>query len=401
MAPRPDEETTQATSGVDDNFHEMSAQEAYGLYEELRSCPVQHSNALGGFYWLTRYDDVRAAAQDWEQFSSGRKGVLLPPELSAGRLPALEMDPPEHGPARKLYMEALTPGRIKALAPRIAAVANGLIDEFASAGECDLMADFARSLPVLGMCETIGLTGVSVARIHELTDEFNRSTLDIERRKSVTREMGAIVLDELLSRRADPRDDYLTRVAQAELDGRPMNEEELTAFMIGFLVAGHETTTSGIGTLLFHALSQPDLTARMLADERVLDAAIEEAVRLYPPFQAFHRTTTAPVNVGDTTVPADATVRLCYAAANRDPSVYERPDVFDPDRPTNPHLGFGFGRHVCVGARLARFEMRTAFTELLRRLPDIRLTDTSLEFDLVGGTFLIPRSCRAEFTPAP
>ncbi|MFD5541629.1 SDR family NAD(P)-dependent oxidoreductase [Streptomyces sp. NPDC127079] len=97
----------------------------------------------------------------------------------------------------------------------------------------------------------------------------------------------------------------------------------------------------------------------------------------------------------------NATVRLCYAAANRDPEVYERPDVFDPDRPANPHLGFGLGRHICVGARLARLEMRTAFRELLRRLPDIRLTDTSLEFDLVGGTFLIPRSCRAEFTPAP
>ena len=148
----------QPSGRVDQNPYKMSVPEVYDFYDELRSCPVQHSNALGGFYWLTRYDDVRAAAQDWENFSSARKGVLLPPDPSAPRMPAIEQDPPGHAAWRKLYMEPLTPEKLRAVEPRLQAIANEVIDEFSSTGECDLMNAFAAPLPVLGMCEVVGIS---------------------------------------------------------------------------------------------------------------------------------------------------------------------------------------------------------------------------------------------------
>jgi cytochrome P450 len=349
MQLRSSEESVQPSGRVDQNPYKMSVAEVYDFYDELRSCPVQHSNALGGFYWLTRYDDVRAAAQDWENFSSARKGVLLPPDPSAPRMPAIEQDPPGHAAWRKLYMEPLTPEKLRAVEPRLQAIANEVIDEFSSTGECDLMNAFAAPLPVLGMCEVVGISGAPVARIRDLSYQMTRSVTDPERRAALNLEIGALVLDEVLARRAQPRDDYLTRVAHAEIDGRQMDEPELMRFMIGFLVAGHETTTSALGTLLFHALSRPDLKQRMLSDENVLSTAIEETVRWGTPFHAFNRTTTAAVRIDEVTIPDDATVRLCFAAANRDPAVYEHPDVFDPDRTTTRHLGFGHGRHVCLG----------------------------------------------------
>ena len=386
-------------SGNEDPLRMQDLREIYELYGRLRSCPVSHSDAHGGFYWLSRYEDVRDAALDFKMFSSGLKGVRLPPHISSGRLPAIEMDPPEHGFWRRLYQEAITPAKLKAVVPRLEEIANGLIDRFAGAGECDLVEEFTRPLPALGICEMIGLTGVSVARIHELADRFTRS--EGAAQGAVMEQIGAQVLEEINARREQPRDDYLTRIAHVEVDGRPISDGELATFMTAFFTAGHETTTSALGTLLLHVLPSADLRERMLADDKVLAAAIEEAVRISSPFQAMHRTTTEPVAMGDVTIPAEQTVRLCYGSANRDPDIFDRPDAFDPDRPFNTHLGFGFGRHVCLGAPLARQEMKIAFRQLLRRLPDIRLMEAGPEYAVEFGTLIAPKSCRVTFTPKP
>lgn len=371
-------------------------EQGYDLYEELRKCPVQHSDALGGFYWLTRYGDVRAATLD-KRFCSAKKGVLLPPDETAARLFALEQEAPDHMPAKLLYMEPMKAEALKALEPMLLNSVNGLIEEFAQTGECDLMKDFAEPLPVLGVCAAIGVTGVSVDRIRKISSRFGE---DFETTQMVIEQLGALVMEELLARQAEPRDDYLSRIANAQLGGRKMDEAELARFMVGFFTAGHETTTSSLGTLLFHALSDPQVRDRMLADDRVLAAAIEEAVRLESPFHGFHRTTTEPVEVDGLTIPADATVRLAYASANHDPKVYERPETFDLDRQGPPHLGFGFGRHVCAGAALARLEMRMAFKLLLSRLPDIRPKTDHIDYKFLGGTLACPRSIPAVFTPS-
>ena len=398
MTQRPDNDVTEMLdSRGEDPLSMQDLPEMYDFYSELRSCPVSHSEAQGGFYWLSRYQDVRAAALDFKHFSSGAKGVGLPADVSMGRLPAIEMDPPEHGVWRRLYMEAIAPAKLKAVAPRLQEITNSLIDRFAGAGECDLVEDLTRPLPVLGMSETIGLTGVSVERIHELSDRFTRT--EGAERGAVMQQIGAQVVEEIYARREQPRDDYLTRIAQVEIDGRPISDGEIATFMTGFFVAGHETTTSALGTLLLHALPSADLRARMLADDKVMDKAIEEAVRYSSPFQAFQRTTTAPVDFGQVTIPADQTVRLCWGSANRDPEVFDKPEEFDPDRAFNSHLGFGLGRHTCLGAPLARLEMKTAFQQLLRRLPDIELVEAEPDYAVQLGTLVAPKSCRVTFAP--
>ncbi|WP_066555977.1 cytochrome P450 [Croceicoccus bisphenolivorans] len=373
-----------------------SIDECYEAYEELRKCPVQHADAMGGFYWVTRYGEVASAVRDGKTFSSSLKGVLLPADPDAPRIFALEQEAPEHMAAKRLYMEAFSPKALVALEPRLVAIANELIDKFAAKGECDLIADFAHPLPVLGVCSAIGVKHVSVERIKTVSGEFGKSP---ERRQEVIMELGGLVLEELLRRRAEPSDDYLSKIANAELNGRKLDDGELARFMVGFFTAGHETTTSTLGSLLFHSLKRPDLIKRMLEDKAFLSAAIEEATRLNPPFHAFHRTTATETEIGGLTVPQDATVRLCYASANRDPEVYDRPDEFDPDRPAKPHFGFGGGRHFCAGAPLARLEMATAFRVLLSRLSDIRLSSDEMEYNYKDGVFATPVSLKATFTP--
>jgi cytochrome P450 len=372
--------------------------QVYEAYGAMRACPVHHTDALGGFYWLTRYDDIGAATRNGKVYSSAAKGIMLPPDEASPRIYALEQEAPDHMPAKRLYMAAMSPARLKALQPEIVGIANGLIDTFAGTGTCDLMKDFAHTLPVLVMCSAIGVKDVSVDRIREIASGFGK---DPATRQKVIMDLGGLVLGELLERRAHPTGDYLSIVANAELGGRLMDEGELARFMVGFLTAGHETTTSTLGSFLFHVLRRPDLVERMRVDDDLLAAAVEETVRLTPPFHAFHRTTTEDTDVGGITIPGGSTVRLCYASANRDPAAFERPDEFDPTRPARPHFGFGGGRHMCAGAPMARLEIGIAFRTLLRRLPDIRLASDTIEYLYLDGTFVRPRSVEARFTPIP
>lgn len=396
MARQSDSAKTQPPEAMENPYEFASTEEAYRKYEKLRQCPVHHTDALGGFYWLTRYRDVGAAARDGKTYSSALKGVLLPVDPDAPRIFALEQEAPDHMPAKRLYMEAFSPERLKLLEPKLESIANELIDRFADKGECDLIGHFAHPLPVLGVCAAIGVKHVDIEQIKTLSGDFGKNP---ERRQEVIMQLGAMVLEELHHRRASPQDDYLSKVANAQLGGRKLDDGELARFMVGFFTAGHETTTSTLGSLLFHSLKRPDLVTRMLDERDYLAAAIEEATRLCPPFHAFHRTTAKQAKVDGLTIPADATVRLCYASANRDPEAFDRPDEFDPDRPKKPHFGFGGGRHVCAGAPLARLEMATAFRVLLSRLPDIHLASDKMEYEFKDGVVSNPVALRAKFTP--
>ncbi len=380
--------------------HRATVEEAYGAYAELREkCPVAHSDAHGGYYLLTRRSDVLKAAADWRSFSSA-KGVNLPPDLTRPQLPALENDPPEHAFWRKLYADAITPEAVEAMRPRVERMADGLIDTFAGRGSVDLVFEYANPLPVQGITAAIGLSGKNTDDIHALALALTESVADPEAQRQAVDRLAQFVMGEIYSRRREPRDDYLTKIALTEIDGRQIPDGQMALFMIGFLVAGHETTSSALANLMFHVLRDPQLMHRVLNDDAALAAAIEESVRLAAPFHGFSRTTTKPVEIGGEVIPADQIVRLCWASANRDAAVYARPDEFDIDRQNKTHLGFGAGRHVCAGAAFARLEMGVALRRLLIRLPDIAVTQDHLDWNFVGGMMTIPERLDAMFTPA-
>lgn len=395
-APRLDDSLARAI-----DQHCTAVEDAYSGYRELRDlCPVAYSSRNGGYFLLSRHRDVRKAALDWRTFSSAQ-GVSLPNDSKRPRFKALEQDPPDHGNWRKRYSDAISFATLTAIEPEIVRIADELIDSFAGRGTCDLTREFAESLPVLGICAALGLEDGKPEEIRKLALAMTASMGNPAEQGAALGGLAEYILRELHARRKQPRQDYLTAIAKMEVEGRLLSDQELAVFMTGFLVAGHETTTSALAGLLFHVLREPELGHRLLGNDEEMAQAIEEAVRIVSPFHGFSRTTTRPAEVEGIEIPAGETVRLCWAAANRDPTVFPDPDSFRTDRERNPHLGFGAGRHVCAGAPFARLEMRVGLRRLLTRLPDIALAGDQLDWHFVGGIMTIPGAIEARFTPRP
>jgi cytochrome P450 len=185
------------------------------------------------------------------------------------------------------------------------------------------------------------------------------------------------LFEALEDRRDNPRDDMLTRIVQLEFDGRPLTEDELLGITFLVAVAGHETTVGAIGALLLRLAGHPEVREAIIGQPELAFSAIEESMRLEPPIQYFSRTVTRDIEIAGVPLAAGAKVLLSWASANRDPEAFSDPDSFLFDRPNNRHLAFGAGPHRCLGAHLARLELKVVLEEMLRRLPPWRVTDPS------------------------
>ena len=380
------------------SLYEISVDEAYAAYERFRrECPVAPSEAFTPHWILTRYSDVRAAARDWQTFSSAQ-GHDLPKRATYET--AITTDPPLHDEYRNLMQEVLNHKTINALQPYVVQLSHRLVDAFAADGACDLVRQFTEQLPPAVICRIVGLDDELAYELRDVSIRLGKSWESPQGFAAALDDFRAFVLPQIEERRAAPRDDYLTRLATKPFRDAPLPDENIVMMMIGFLLAGHESTTAAMSSLLLHLLSEPDWRAAALADERLLSSMVEETLRLNTPFHQFRRATTCPVEIEETALPEGADVMLNYAAANRDPEVFDRPDEFVPDRRPNPHLGFGFGVHTCVGAPLARMELRVAVPELLRRLPDLRLNSPDVEWEFLGGDLAFIPELLAVFTPA-
>ncbi len=398
--PAPAASTGDAASPALERFslYEISVAAAYAAYERFRTLyAVAHSESFGGHFILTRHRDVKSAARDWQRFSSAQ-GVDLP--KNATRTTVIASDPPLHDELRALDQEVLNPKTIEALRPYVVSQAHRLVDGFAATGSCDLVADFCEQLPPALICRIVGLDEDLAFEMRQVSIALGDSFDDPERHAAALEEFRGFVLPQIEKRRASPRDDFLTRLANEPFRGAPIEDESIVQTMIGFLLAGHESTTAAMSSLFFHLLSRRELASAVVADDRLLSAAIEETLRLDTPFHQFRRTTTCPVEIDENELPAGSDVLVNYAAANRDPAVFERPDEFLLGRRRNPHLAFGFGVHTCVGAPLARMELRVAVPELLRRLPDLELAvdAAEVEWEFLGGNLAFIRSLPARFT---
>jgi cytochrome P450 len=342
---------------------------AHAIYRTLRDeYPVYH-NPVNGVWALSRFADVRDAATDTATFSSENT------DISVGLLPQIQsMDPPRHDALRNLVSRAFTGRRADAMEPRIRAVARRLIDGFAAQGEVDLMHEFARHLPSLVIGEMIGVPEDRREAFLDWTEAMVETGEEgfqqtIQAATHIYAEFSKL----LAERRSSPRDDLMSALLEAELDGQKLTEEDLLGFCFTLIVAGNDTTTNLIANGAVLLAEHPEQRAYLVDTPAAIANAVEEMVRCESPAQALPRRVLRDVTVNGRTIPKGAMVRLVWAAANRDEREFPNADAFDVRRPAPRHLGFGVGTHFCLGARLARLEARVAFEELLARLPDFEL----------------------------
>jgi len=365
-------------------------QDPYPVYRWLRDeAPVHHNERLR-FYTLSRYADVFDALQTPETFISG-KGVMvgLPAGddgTAAAAVPLLiTTDRPRHTQLRALVSRAFTPRRVARLEPRIRAIARTLLDNLKGRHEFDLVRDFSAPLPTIVIAELLGVPPEDQEWFKEKSTEvaqFDPTKVDRSRAAEAmgpALELGRYLAAVLEQRRKEPRDDLLTALLAAEIDGERLGESELIGFSFLLLVAGNETTTNLISNAAILLDRHRDQRRLLLEDPTRIPGAVEEFLRYDSPVQGLGRTLTAPVTLHGVTMPEGSKVLLLFGSANRDERRISEPERFDVLRDPNPHLAFGFGAHFCLGANLARLEARIAFEELLARLPDYRMTQARVE----------------------
>lgn len=357
--------------------YESTPDEALALFAEARAagCPVAQSEKLGGYHLFLDYDDVRAAHADHETFASSPS--VLRPLVERPQFPPIEYDPPEQTKWRELFAHALnlqTPKRIEAEVRRDVVE---LIEGLQQKGTFDLVDDFAEEVPLFALCHVLGFDRTKRSEIRRLTVDMHAHAEDPVKGPAAFMAFAQFGIAEVMSRIEDPRDDYLTYLSTATIDGRPLTPEELGATMNSLLNAGHGTTVSGLTSLLYEVYSRPEVKQRLIDDPSLIPAAVEESMRLHTPFFGLYRRATKPVTVGGVDIAEGDSIQMCWAAANRDPKVFENPDEFNLDREPGRKrlLTFGFGIHACMGQPTARMEMHVALEELLTRMPDIELVD--------------------------
>jgi cytochrome P450 len=347
--------------------------QAYPIYRVLRDrFPVHHSEQAG-FWALSRFEDVRAAANDPETFSS--EGT----DTSQGLLPMIQaLDPPRHDLLRQLVSKAFTPRRVSELEPGIRRIARRLIDGFARDGETDLMASFARHLPSLVFGELLGVPQDRREKFLDWTHalvEAKPGPGSAESRRHPALKIYQEFSKLIAERRERRGDDLMSALLDAEIDGRRLSEEELLGFCFVLIVAGNDTTTNLIANGAVLLADHPDQRKWLVQSPERIPNAIEEMLRFESPVQALPRIARRRVELRGKAIPEGALVRLVWGAANRDEREFAEADRFDVGRATPRHLAFGQGVHFCLGANLARLEARVAFEELLARIPEYRLCE--------------------------
>ena len=374
--------------------------ESLALFEAVRgSETLPHSDEHDGFYMLLNYKDVRSAMANQRIYSS--EPQVLRPMLPRKPIPALEMDPPRHGQWRAIFNAAITSKTPEAMEPFLRADIRAHINEFIERGSCDIVREIAEPVPAEAICHMVGIDDEIVPEIRKRAIAMFAAQGEPELFGQRQAEFGAVTVAEVHKRKREPRDDYMTSLASMEIEGRALDDDDYVVLLAAFLGAGHHSTTSAMASMIYEVFSRPDIRDRLRADPALIPRAIEEVLRLRPPFFGFFRRTTKTVEVGGTEIDMGQDVYMGWAAANRDPAVFDRPAEFDMDRENSRHLSFGFGIHVCPGAPLARMEMKVLLEELLDALPDMEVVSGEPVYQFGGGDYCFIPEVEVRFTPRP
>jgi cytochrome P450 len=357
-----------------------------------------------GFWSVTRHADVVHVSRHPELFCSGQGTNIpdLPVEIAEFFGSMINMDAPKHTRLRMIVNRSFTPRMVARIDADVRRKARGIVARVAPQGSCDVVAELAAPLPLQIICEMMGIPRDSWQRVFELTNiilgDIN-STPDLGALMGAAIEMAQIAQAVGEDRLADPRDDLVSAMMHAEVDGESLEPMEMASFFILLAAAGNETTRNAISHGVRLLTLHPDQRALWTADpETVSPTAVEEIVRWATPVIHFRRTATADTRIGEAEISEGDKVVMWYESADRDPRAFDEPDRFDVTRSPNDHHGFGAGGpHFCLGANLARREVRVMFEELFRWIPDIHTTGepTWLSSPFIHGITALP----AAFTP--
>jgi cholest-4-en-3-one 26-monooxygenase len=377
-----------------------------------REAPVSWCEEVDGpgFWSVVRHADVQTVNRDYESFSSAQ-GVSIPDwtdeERAGSASMMLHMDPTKHTRYRLLVNKGFTPRMIGKLAESLAVRARTIVDDVIERGECDFVQDIAAELPVQAIAD---IMGVPMEDRHRLRDwanhltgsqdpEFNASEDDTQQARA---EMWQYANELAAEKRANPSDDIISALVNAEIEfegeKHQLSELEFDVFFMLLAVAGTETTRNVVGLGLDAFFERPGLWDQLVANPALLDTAVEEMIRWVTPVMYFRRTATRDREIAGERIAAGDKVVIWYSSANRDEDVFTAPDAFDITRTPNEHVTFGGGGpHFCLGANLARMEVRLVFDEVIRRLPDLRPAGPArlLRSSQINGIKHLP----VEFTP--
>jgi cytochrome P450 len=373
------------------------------VWRTLRNeAPVHYNErAWGpGFWNITKYHDVLAVGVDPVTWISG-KGIILDndgmrtrreyemSEQQIGLDPRGNMmimtDPPRHTFMRQLVNKAFTHRSVRRMEPHIRELVTKILDDVCERGECDFVMDIARLVPLEVICEMVGVPegdweamfelsnrvlgfddpeyGGGEARDREMTAEEMQMSLDLF----------AYLSSLVHERKTNPREDVLSVLANSELDGQSLNEGEIFLFFLLLILAGNETTRNATSGGMLALIENPAQRQRLIDDPSLMTTAVDEIVRWTSPVMHFERVATKDTEIRGQKIKAGEEVCLWYPSANRDEDKFDDGDSFDVGRSPNEHIAFGKGEHFCLGANLARLEIRVIFEELMKRIPDMEL----------------------------
>jgi cytochrome P450 len=389
-----------------DHHSEHYAQNLFAINAELRSrCPVAHSDAHGGFWVITRFDDVVRVATDDQTFASGYTvngvcplGVMIPP-APVPHIP-IEMDPPDYHRYRKLLNPLFSPAMSRSWQPIIEQWANACLDQVIENGTMDLVGDLANPVPSLFTREFLGLPLADwrsyAAVMHEMV-----YTPPAEREAIVARylELLGKVFALVAQRRAHPGHDVIRTLVIAQVDGNPIPDETVVSIVDLIMAGGFDTTTAITANALVYLADHPHDRRRLIEDRALIPRACEEFLRYFTPQQALARTVVKPVTIGTVGLQPGDRVLISWASANHDDTVFDHPDEVRLDRFPNRHTTFGMGIHRCLGSHIARAQLVAMVDTVLGRIPDYMVDSSSAKrypsIGIVNGWVSVP----ATFTP--
>lgn len=338
----------------------------------------------GGFWSIVRYDDVLTVTRDFRTFSSEKRGIFhvddIGVPLDIQRLQMISMDPPRHDRLKKIVGRAFTPARVAQHEDHIRGIVTHVLDQVADRERFDLVADVARPIPARVIGDMIGTPPEDDPKLVHWTNVFTAFE-DPEIRKqwddtqAVFTEIVQYCGEQIQQRREAPADDLLTALMNAEVDGERLDDLEVAVFFILLMAAGNDSTRATYSGIMKVLLEQSEIRQRLIDDPSLIPAAVEEGLRMCPAFAFMARAATRDVELHGQEIREGDRVLLWYLASNRDETKFENPHEFDLDRHSlQDHQAFGGrGRHFCLGAALARLELKVWIEETLKRMPDLEL----------------------------